>query len=102
MGRESAQSSWKPSRPVQPPSRRCRNMSSQTEPPPLIKGWGVTRQTCWEGKDIAEEYQSVRRWFLNLNKRSTVNYRVYMRKFIHYSQLNPDQFLDLARRDPAA
>jgi integrase len=25
-----------------------------------------------------------------------------MRKFIHYSQLNPDQFLNLAKRDPAA
>src|SRR5207245_8025368 len=68
----------------------------------VATGWGVTRQTCWEGRDIAEEYQSVRRWFLNLNKRSAVNYRVYMRKFIHYSQLNPDQFLSLAQRDPVA
>ncbi len=50
---------------------------------------------------MAEEYQSVRRWFLNINKRSARNYRVYMRKFMHHSQLNPDQFLSLAKRDPA-
>jgi integrase len=37
-----------------------------------------------------------------VNRRSARNYRVHMRKFIHYTQLNPDQLLDLARKNPTA
>ncbi len=52
-----------------------------------------------QGKDIAEQYKSVRNWLLGVSEGSRHNYKVYMRKFISFSQLDPDQLLELARTD---
>jgi integrase len=64
-------------------------------------GWG-TRQIYTEGRDISEEYESVRSWFLNVSANSQRQYKANMRKFIAFSQLNPDQLLELARKDRIA
>jgi integrase len=64
-------------------------------------GWGV-RQIYTEGRDLSDEYECVRSWFLNVSANSQRQYKANMRKFIAFSKLTPDQILELARKDRVA
>ena len=66
----------------------------------LDSGWGRTRHSWKEEGELADQYESVRQWFLGLNSGSIKNYKIYMRKFNHYMGLNPDELLTLGRNDP--
>ena len=63
--------------------------------------WG-SPQFYTVGRDLAEEYGTVRNWLLNVSKNSQRQYKANMRKFIAWSQLNPDQIIELATKDRSA
>src|SRR5437899_1476883 len=83
-------------------SKVCKCCTRTVSRRSVYTGWGNSKYRQRKDTDIAEEYETVREWFLNLSKGSEKNYRIIMLKFMHYLHLNPDQFLDVARKDPHA
>src|SRR5436309_5906759 len=83
-------------------SKACKCCTANVSRRSVYTGWGNSKYRQRKDIDIAEEYETIREWFLNLSKGSEKNYRIIMLKFMHYLRLNPDQFLDLAKKDPHA
>ena len=83
-------------------SKVCKCCTVNVSRRSVYTGWGNSKYRQRNDVDIAEEYATIREWFLNVSKGSEKNYRIIMLKFMHYLHLNPDQFLDLARKDPHA
>src|SRR5437899_3970870 len=62
--------------------------------------WGIPNLGPYSHvKDLADEYVCVRNWMLNLGKRTRKNYKMYMRRFMHFSGWDPDQILEQAKQD---